>query len=288
MTVIVLEGPDGVGKTTLADALEAAHPGQILRCSDGPPPTDVPAFDYYAGMVDIDRLLPLDAMVIHDRLHIGELTYAPIMRGRHSLTLAEASVLSMKLDAMGAIQAYCHLSMDKTIRRLIDRDGGRDDEKSGAGLMHIRALRSAFDAMIGVRGRVWGRWRQTCMDAYPDQLAYAVIGAAGIDMGPGWLSPGLGWRSIVVAPPEISWRDIETIELIEDMRLSGTKSAVMLPGDNPGLRLARSGEVQMAAIGDGAAEWLELNDIKCQTVIPERVHRAEALERWRLARWATT
>ena len=69
---LVIEGPDGAGKTTLAQALCAS--GYAYR-HEGPPPPTVPALRYYAGI-----LARLEQPTLLDRFHLGELVYGPIVR----------------------------------------------------------------------------------------------------------------------------------------------------------------------------------------------------------------
>jgi hypothetical protein len=75
--IIVLEGPDGSGKTTLSNWLHKTHGYQIVKT--GPPPP--------IGNVTVMYLKALHAAIeapgrtVFDRLHTGEAIYGPILRG---------------------------------------------------------------------------------------------------------------------------------------------------------------------------------------------------------------
>ena len=74
--VIILEGPDGGGKTTLANWLHNTHGYNIVKT--GPPgPGDVTATYLNALTAAIERP---DKTVL-DRLHLGEAIYGPLLRG---------------------------------------------------------------------------------------------------------------------------------------------------------------------------------------------------------------
>jgi GTPase SAR1 family protein len=74
--VIILEGPDGGGKTSLAKKLMAE--GFQYR-HEGPPPIGVDLISYYLKILDDSLKSPMN--VVHDRLWLGERVYGPISRG---------------------------------------------------------------------------------------------------------------------------------------------------------------------------------------------------------------
>lgn len=86
--VIILEGPDGSGKTTLAKELcrygyEYAH--------EGPTPTGEEPLRYYVRRLAwaLDRSHP----VVFDRFHLGAFVYGPILRDMLELDIVDLDVL---------------------------------------------------------------------------------------------------------------------------------------------------------------------------------------------------
>lgn len=101
--VIIIEGPDGAGKTTLARALQAhwTHTldrGPIGYVHQGP----------YRGDPLPETIRRLErrenrGAVIADRLHLGEQVYGPVYRGRDKLGVAGRRMLERYLLARGAV-----------------------------------------------------------------------------------------------------------------------------------------------------------------------------------------
>lgn len=176
--MIILEGPDGVGKSTLADAIESVHPN-VFRVNNGPPPPDVPAYLHYSCMIDdLNEIRKSGKLVVVDRFHVGELVYAPMFRGQISLTLDEARLLDEELNESGAVLVHCWLTYQKMIQRQIQRDGGKPDEKSGAGMEHAAAIRRAFEWACGTPDRAGAlstHWVVSDMNYYPTQIASSIL-----------------------------------------------------------------------------------------------------------------
>ena len=117
MSVIVLEGPDLAGKTTVARWLQAelTQRGVISTYIKRGPIRDDPMTEY---------LRPLDALandprfnvshtLILDRWHVGELIYGPLLRGRSELTAQQANYIEMVLQTLGC--AFIHVTTDVSI-----------------------------------------------------------------------------------------------------------------------------------------------------------------------------
>lgn len=100
MSIIVIEGADGTGKTTLAGVLEKR--GFEYR-HQGPPLNGVNLFQHYA-----DELLSCRGKkVVMDRLHVGELIYGPVMRGKSLITVEELRLLNRLLFGLGGKVIFC-------------------------------------------------------------------------------------------------------------------------------------------------------------------------------------
>jgi DNA polymerase III delta prime subunit len=85
MKHFIVEGPDGAGKTTYATALAAQFGLKVHH--EGPPPADNIFGHYY-------QLLDRQQAMVFDRLHLGELVYGPLLRGKSGITFEQCRVLS--------------------------------------------------------------------------------------------------------------------------------------------------------------------------------------------------
>lgn len=113
--VIVLEGCDGTGKTTLAGALGSQHGYTIIHSGRTPESTDL------AGRYR--QLLCTPGKIVLDRSFISELVYGPLFHGGSRLTLRAATSLACRAVGRGGI--LVHLTGDPHViaARLECRDG---------------------------------------------------------------------------------------------------------------------------------------------------------------------
>lgn len=103
MKVVVIEGPDGAGKTTLAR--EAQH---LEYIHFGPPPKwkNGAWLQYFDLLKDLWENPRPDGVVI-DRFIYGELIYGPILRGGTDLTWAHVRMLERVLMGLSAQLVVC-------------------------------------------------------------------------------------------------------------------------------------------------------------------------------------
>lgn len=109
MPIIVLEGPDLAGKTTVAnqvslDALMRSN--TVISLKRGSIRED-PMIEYLRPL-DVLVEEPLRTTLILDRWHVGELIYGPILRGRSELTVRQADYIEMVLQSLGC--AFIHVT----------------------------------------------------------------------------------------------------------------------------------------------------------------------------------
>lgn len=268
-SITVLEGPDGVGKTTLALALESWYgPAPVTMVKSGPPPDDEPAALHYWDRLDRIEEAATDSAVVVDRFHVGEMVYGPVLRGAAGMSMDEATVIDMRLMAMGANLVHCFLGWDDMVSRLVARDGGVPDAKSGATVHHSCAIRAGFIGMLGREPggerSMPGAWEIADMTVYPDQLA----GQLGVwantksmfRMDRGWLGSASA-STVLVLPDKSHWGDMDVMsDLAWHLRALGVHRDVAVVMPTKEMRTQLRGHCSDAdnivCLGVGSEEWI--------------------------------
>lgn len=90
--IIIVEGPDGAGKSTLIKQLLDSHPGSTMK-HFSKPNTDEEALNYW--QVYMDAVLEADPtkLTIFDRSWYSDLVYAPVMRHRDEMDIRHVKML---------------------------------------------------------------------------------------------------------------------------------------------------------------------------------------------------
>ncbi|MFF8290018.1 hypothetical protein ACF068_12415 [Streptomyces sp. NPDC016309] len=112
---LVLEGPDGVGKSTLAERLSAQHGFRVIDSSRTPDRLD--RANWYREILDGA------GRILFDRCFVTDLVYGPLHRGRSRITWSEAFDLAESvIDRVGL---FVHLTAPPPVirQRLLARDG---------------------------------------------------------------------------------------------------------------------------------------------------------------------
>lgn len=110
--IIIVEGPDGAGKTTLCEQLLASIPGSTLK-HFGAPATKEEALNYYKVYVDLLKNHDRSKVLIIDRCWYSDMVYGPVMRGTQEMSQEYADMLAgMVVACGGGMILYCTASVN--------------------------------------------------------------------------------------------------------------------------------------------------------------------------------
>lgn len=126
--LIVLEGSDGAGKTTLAEKLAEALPGPVGRQSFRAPTGD-PLQEYESFLRRV-ALTP-EASYIVDRMHWSEMVYGTIFRPNDHMSEGSFRHLEMVLQGQGGLTVLLDPPAEELRQRLHDRG---DDPRALPGM----------------------------------------------------------------------------------------------------------------------------------------------------------
>lgn len=132
--IIVLEGCDGVGKTTYAASLAARHGFKIRHAARSPEGTDL--YSRYQAILAQPGPLALD------RSFVSELVHGPIEHGHSRLTFAQAADLATIVAERDGILIHLTGQPEQIAARLLARDGHCPP------LARIQALTAAYADVV--------------------------------------------------------------------------------------------------------------------------------------------
>lgn len=116
MPIIILEGIDGAGKSTLAEALKAASPLPAEIVHKGPM-TQTVVEEYMRPLLD----WPEDKLLIADRWHVGEMIYGPIYRGASLVEGDYNDTIEKILGVLNAVRVIVQPPLEVVIERMAAR-----------------------------------------------------------------------------------------------------------------------------------------------------------------------
>ena len=134
--VIVLDGCDGTGKTTLAEALREQLGYAVTHSGRTPDGIDL------AGRYR--QLLAMPGRIVLDRSFISELVYGPLLHGRSRITQQAAVSLARNVAQRGGTLVHLTGAPETIAARLRSRDG------TSPSVDRIRAITDAFHAAFAL------------------------------------------------------------------------------------------------------------------------------------------
>lgn len=127
--ILVLEGSDGAGKSSLAAAVKAtwdgsgsANPAHLIHTGPPDPPDRCPFQEYEKQLDDKARwVMSSSHLIILDRWHCGDRIYGPRYRGFARYTEGGEFHTEMALSSLGAVKVICSPPLEVVQERVKNR-----------------------------------------------------------------------------------------------------------------------------------------------------------------------
>ena len=120
MTLIVVEGIDGSGKSSLIADLAHHLPDSVHIIRRGPL-TRHPMEEYEYDLTEYSPTIGRTHHYLLDRWHVGELIYGPLYRGSSQVTRGMRLHIELVLEKLGALKILMDTPLDEVKRRLAKR-----------------------------------------------------------------------------------------------------------------------------------------------------------------------
>ncbi len=105
--IIIVEGPDGAGKSTLIDQLLKSYPGSSYKHFSNPK-TDEEAFGYWKVYAEAIEETDPTKVTVFDRSWYSDVVYGPIFRNRLEMDAMHVKMLeALVLTRGGGHVIYC-------------------------------------------------------------------------------------------------------------------------------------------------------------------------------------
>lgn len=105
--IIIVEGPDGAGKSTLIDKLMKSHPGSSYKHFSNPK-TDEEAYGYWKVYAQAIEETDPNKVTVFDRSWYSDVVYGPIFRDRLEMDPMHVKMLESLVQTHGGGHViYC-------------------------------------------------------------------------------------------------------------------------------------------------------------------------------------
>lgn len=174
--LIILEGPDGSGKTTLANEFAdelGRSSSDVVKILHSGPPTRHPIDEYLRPLRDYRP--GTGTHLILDRWHWGERVYPEVLGRKTELDLPAFRSIEAYLRRLGAIVVHCDLATTAEYVELYGRRGIINSSTHSWQFTHLRKIRSEF-ARMTYRSAL-PTWRYQFNNRGFDDFSYILISA---------------------------------------------------------------------------------------------------------------
>lgn len=134
--LVIIEGENKCGKTTLAKHIEKEHGFRYIKVSQ---PGEKGPYREYMDL--LDSLKPGEHAVI-DRFHIGEEVYGPLYRGKSGLIREQFGEIDKRIDKSNGILIHCFDSYENIAKRF------EEENEEFADKSKIQKTLDLFDIVI--------------------------------------------------------------------------------------------------------------------------------------------
>lgn len=161
---IIVEGPDGSGKSTLIELLLKIFPND-LHLVDGFKHSGYD--DYYEWFTHVVSSPATETVPVHNRLFYSELVYGKVLRGKVDVPHAEDWKRSFREDSF---LIYCTLPYDELVKSATE-----NPQMEGV-MQNLRAIHNEYERIMGEElPRYWASGRCVSYNYHrPGDLAETI------------------------------------------------------------------------------------------------------------------
>lgn len=182
MNLIILEGPDGTGKSTLAHELEQQG---FKNIHFGVPPASAQASEEAMFRFFFEPLYASSVPVVFDRLHLSDRIYGPLMRGGSPMSLRAEILIERYIEAADGQVVIC-----LPPRRVAFSNWLTRQTEGGEYVQHARVFNAVYDGYMRLlfshsrnRNYVWYDYTRHRTHAFANSL----IRLYGTSLPIGWV-----------------------------------------------------------------------------------------------------